>query len=66
MVHLVGYFGSAAIFLLMMVLMFHALIWPTLKHRKKPFLEWVVIAVFGSGMLRGMAVKPGGEIQRRK
>ena len=48
--HLVGYFGSAAIAILMMGVVFHALVWPTFKHRKKPFLEWIVITVFGYRM----------------
>ena len=58
MVHLVGYFGCAAISIVMMGVVFHALVWPTLKCRKKSVLGWVVGVVFGFGMLHSMAVKP--------
>ena len=58
MVHLVGYFGCAAISIVMMGVVFHALVWPTLKCRKKSVLGWVVSVVFGFGMLHSMAVKP--------
>ena len=39
MVHLVGYFGCAAISIVMMGVVFHALVWPTLQHRKKSVLN---------------------------
>ena len=57
----VGYFGCVAISIVMMVVVFHALVWPTLKRHKKSVLGWVVSVVFGFGMLHSMAVKPGSE-----
>ena len=58
---LAGYFGCVGLFIVMMGLLFHALVWPTLKRCKKSVLGWIVSAVFGFGMLHSMAVKPGGD-----
>ena len=59
--YLAGYIGCAGIFLLLMGLVFHAFILPTIRPRKKPFLEWLMIAAFGFGMYNSMATKPGSD-----
>ena len=58
--HIVGYIGCAAIFILMLGVVFHAVIWPKFQRSKKSVLGWVVSLVFGFGMLHSMAVMPGG------
>ena len=60
MKYFAGYMGCLGVFLLLMGLVFHAFVLPQIKSRKKSFLEWIMIAVFGLGMLESMAVKPGG------
>ena len=56
--YLAGSIGCAGIFLLLMGLVFHAFILPMIKPRKKPFLEWLMIAAFGFGMYNSMATNP--------
>lgn len=51
MVNLVGYFGCAAISIVMMGVMFHTLVWPMLKCRKKSVLGWIVSVVFGFSLV---------------